>query len=164
MSEYRSVEATISKSLGLKKRPVAVIFVEAPPIGVSKFEGAQPSGCSFWRIAASGKTFYTVPSDHYNCAVGSHTHNIPLPPERTKDLEQTLSFSDASRLRLEVAAPIVSKFPGGGNDDTREVSHWRRRLSRVHPRRAPDLFPAPLHTVRRQPDPYKLDCRRIRNW
>jgi len=84
MNQYSSVETKISKSLGLKIRPVAVKFLETPPKGVTKFEGAEPSGCSFWRIAAAGKIFYTVPSDHYNCAVGSHTHNIPLPQERAK--------------------------------------------------------------------------------
>ncbi|HEY2108393.1 MAG TPA: DUF169 domain-containing protein [Candidatus Acidoferrales bacterium] len=92
MNKYSGIEAKISKSLGLKKRPVAVKFMDTPPNGVPKFEGAEPSSCSFWRIAASGRTFYTVPSDHYNCAVGSHTHNIPLPPERAKELEQVLSF------------------------------------------------------------------------
>ena len=92
MNQYREIEQKFSQALGLRKRPVAVKFQAAPPAGVSKFEGAEPSSCSFWRLAAAGKTFYTVASDHYNCAVGSHTHNIPLPPERAQELEQTLSF------------------------------------------------------------------------
>src|SRR4029077_8542822 len=92
MNHYSSVETKISKSLGLKKRPVAGKFLETPPKGVTKFEGAQPSGCSFWRIAASGKNFSTLPQNHYNCAVGSHPHSIPRPPERAKELQQTLSF------------------------------------------------------------------------
>jgi uncharacterized protein (DUF169 family) len=102
MNRYSGVESKISKALGLKKRPVAVKFLETPPKGVPKFEGTEPSGCSFWRVAASGKTFYTVPSDHYNCAVGSHTHNISLPPERAKELEQTLSFmTDIGYIKME---------------------------------------------------------------
>ncbi len=115
MNQYSSVESKISKSLGLKKRPVAVKFVDTPPKGVSKLEGAQPSGCSFWRIAASGKTFYTLPSDHYNCAVGSHTHNIPLPPERAKELTQTLSFmTDIGYIKMEEVPgiPQLPKMPG----------------------------------------------------
>ena len=115
MSQYSSVETKISKSLGLKKRPVAVKFLETPPNGVTKFEGAEPSGCSFWRIAAAGKIFYTVPSDHYNCAVGSHTHNIPLPPERAKDLEQTLSFmTEIGYIKMEEVPgiPQLAKMPG----------------------------------------------------
>lgn len=115
MNRYSSVETKISKSLDLKKRPVAVKFMEIPPKDVAKFEGAEPSDCSFWRIAAAGKTFYTVPSDHYNCAVGSHTHNIPLPPERAKELEQTLSFmTDIGYIKMEEVPgiPQLAMMPG----------------------------------------------------
>ena len=115
MKQYSTVETKISKSLSLKKRPVAVKFLETPPKGVTKFEGAQPSGCSFWRVAAAGKTFYTVPSDHYNCAVGSYTHNIPLPPERAKELEQTLSLmTDIGYLKMEEVPgiPQLARMPG----------------------------------------------------
>jgi len=114
MNEYRGVETKISKSLRLKRRPVAVKFLETPPNGVPKFEGAEPSGCSFWRIAAAGKTFYTVPSDHYNCAVGCHTHNIPLPPERAKELDQTISFmTDIGYIKMEEVPgiPQLARMP-----------------------------------------------------
>ena len=111
MNEYRSVETKISKALGLRTRPVAVKFLANPPAGVAKFEGAEPSGCSFWRLAAAGKTFYTVASDHYNCAVGSHTHNIALPPERAKELEQTLSFmTGLGYIRME-EVPAIPRLP-----------------------------------------------------
>ena len=82
MTDYRSIEAQLRDTFILRRRPVAVTFRDTPPAGVTKFTGREPSGCSFWRVAAGGRTFYTVPSDHYNCAIGSHTHNIPLPPER----------------------------------------------------------------------------------
>jgi uncharacterized protein (DUF169 family) len=114
MNEYRGLETKISRSLRLKKRPVAVRFLDAPPSGVPKFEGAEPSGCSFWRIAAAGKTFYTVPADHYNCAVGSHTHNIPLPPERAKELDQTISFmTDIGYIKMEEVPgiPQLARMP-----------------------------------------------------
>jgi uncharacterized protein (DUF169 family) len=42
---------------------------------VKKFVGTQPSGCSFWRLATEGRTFYTTPENHFNCAVGPYTHN-----------------------------------------------------------------------------------------
>jgi len=90
--DRHGIEGSLTNALGLRRRPVAVKFQQNPPAGVPKFQGAEPSGCSFWRLAAAGKTFYTVPSDHYNCPIGSHTHNIPLPPGRSKELEQTLSF------------------------------------------------------------------------
>jgi uncharacterized protein (DUF169 family) len=115
MNQYREIEQKFSQALGLRKRPVAVKFQAAPPAGVSKFEGAEPSSCSFWRLAAAGKTFYTVASDHYNCAVGSHTHNIPLPPERAQELEQTLSFmTGLGYIKMEEVPgiPRLSETPG----------------------------------------------------
>ncbi len=90
--EYRAIEERMAKVLGLQRRPVAVKFLDAAPAGIEKFTGTEPSGCSFWRLAAAGRTFYTVPSDHYNCPIGSYTHNISLPPERAKELEQTLGL------------------------------------------------------------------------
>src|SRR5881296_2793025 len=86
------MERQLSEILGLQRRPVAVAFRDTPPTGVAKFAGTEPSGCSFWRVAAGGRTFYTVPSDHYNCAIGSHTHRIPLPPERAEELDRTLAL------------------------------------------------------------------------
>jgi len=74
------------------RRPVAVTFLEKTPANVKKFEGTEPSGCSFWRLAAEGRTFYTVPENHFNCAVGAYTHNITLSPEREKETEQTLKM------------------------------------------------------------------------
>jgi uncharacterized protein (DUF169 family) len=90
MKDYRMIEQR--RAFGLPRRPVAVAFRETPPVGVSKFTGTEPSGCSFWRLAAGGRTFYTVPADHYNCSIGSYTHNIPLPQDRTSELDQTLSL------------------------------------------------------------------------
>ena len=92
MTDYRSIERQLSEALGLPRRPVAVAFLKAPPSGIEKFEGAMPSGCSFWRLAADGRTFYTVAADHYNCPIGSYTHSIALPPDRAPELEQTLSL------------------------------------------------------------------------
>ncbi len=71
---------------------MAVTFLDAEPSGVSKFSGTEPAGCSFWRLAAAGGTFYTVPADHFNCAVGAYTHNIQLPPERVQETETTLGM------------------------------------------------------------------------
>src|SRR5438874_9299214 len=102
MIDYRGIEQRLSEVLGLKRRPVAVTFRDTAPAGMEKFKGTEPSGCSFWRVAAQGRIFYTVPSDHYNCAIGSHTHNIHLAPERLQELEQTLSFmTGIGYLRME---------------------------------------------------------------
>lgn len=90
--DWRTLEQRISSAVNLPRRAVAVAFLDTPPAGVGKFEGTQPSSCSFWRLAAAGKSFYTVPHDHFNCAVGAYTHNIPLSPAREKETEQTLKM------------------------------------------------------------------------
>jgi uncharacterized protein (DUF169 family) len=111
MADYRRVEQRLSAALGLGRRSVAVAFRKTPPAGVAKFEGREPSGCSFWRLAAGGRTFYTEPSDHYNCAIGSYTHNIPLPAERANELDDTLSFmTGVGYIKME-DIPHISRLP-----------------------------------------------------
>ena len=63
----------------------------------------------------SGKTFYTVPSDHYNCAVGSHTHKIALPAERAHELNDTIVFMAENNYvaTAEVPGiPTLARSPG----------------------------------------------------
>src|SRR5208282_230144 len=88
----KEIERQVAAVTKAARRPVAVIFLDEAPTNVKKFEGSEPSGCSFWRLAAEGRTFYTVPENHFNCAVGAYTHNIALTPEREKETEQTLKF------------------------------------------------------------------------
>jgi len=90
--KWHEVEREIAAAAKLGRRPVAVTYLDAEPAGTKKFEGSEPSGCSFWRLAAEGSTFYTVPENHFNCAVGAYTHNIPLSLEREKETEQTLKM------------------------------------------------------------------------
>lgn len=83
----------VKELLGLRQAPVAIGFSADPPAGVAKWEGgAVPAGCAFWQKAGEGQSFYTEPADHYNCAVGSYTHKLQLPPERGSELEQTIGF------------------------------------------------------------------------
>jgi uncharacterized protein (DUF169 family) len=97
--------------LSLKRRPVAVAFRSSPPPGIAKFGGTEPSGCSFWRLAAAERTFFTVPADHHNCPIGSYTHNIPLPPERAAELPQTLSLmTQLGYLKME-EVPGIPRLP-----------------------------------------------------
>ena len=111
MTDYTALERQLTTTLALDRRPVAIAFRPAPPAGVTPFTGTQPSGCSFWRLAADGRAFYTVPADHYNCPVGSYTHNIPLPAERAQELGQTLTLmSDIGYIRME-EVPGVPQLP-----------------------------------------------------
>jgi uncharacterized protein (DUF169 family) len=89
---WNNLEQKILAQVKLVRRPVAVTFLDAVPAGLAKFEGGEPSGCSFWRLAAEGQVFYTVPENHFNCAVGAYTHNIALTPERAGETEQTLKM------------------------------------------------------------------------
>jgi uncharacterized protein (DUF169 family) len=91
-TNWKELEQKIGAAVKLARRPVAVAFLDAAPDGVQKFDGTEPSGCSFWRLATAGAVFYTVPENHFNCAVGAYTHNIALSPERDKETEQTLKM------------------------------------------------------------------------
>ena len=100
--DYAQLENQLTAQLSLTHRPVAVAFLAQAPVGVEKFEGVQPSGCSYWALASEGRVFYTVAADHYNCSIGSHTHNMPLPEDRAHELSDTLGFmTDIGYLRME---------------------------------------------------------------
>ena len=111
MTDYAQIERRLTDVLQLSRRPVAIAFRDTPPEGVRQLSGSQPSGCSFWRLAAEGQAFYTVPSDHYNCPVGSYTHNIALPPEREAELNGTLGLMvDIGYIKME-EVPGVPRLP-----------------------------------------------------
>jgi uncharacterized protein (DUF169 family) len=111
MTDYAQLERRLTDVLQLSRRPVAIAFRETPPDGVLPLSGSQPSGCSFWRLAAGGQAFYTVPSDHYNCPIGSYTHNIALPPEREAELSGTLGLmADIGYIKME-EVPGVPRLP-----------------------------------------------------
>ena len=111
MLDYRRLEQQLSSELGLARRPVSIAFRDTPPAGVSKFIGSVPSGCTFWRLASEGRTFFTVAEDHYNCPIGSHTHNIPLPAERASELTDTLTLmATIGYIRME-DVPGIAVLP-----------------------------------------------------
>jgi uncharacterized protein (DUF169 family) len=111
MVNYAGLERQLTSVLHLSRRPVAVAFRDTPPDGVPALTGSQPSGCSFWRLAAGGRVFYTVPSDHFNCPIGSYTHNITLPEERQVELKRTLGLMiDIGYLQME-EIPSVPRLP-----------------------------------------------------
>ena len=107
----KELESKFTHVITAGKHPVAVTFLDAPPPGVQKFDGSEPSSCSFWRLAAAGRTFYTVPENHFNCAVGAYTHNIALSPEREKETEQTLKMMfDLGYVKPE-EVPQIPRLP-----------------------------------------------------
>lgn len=77
----------LQELLRLKVPPVAIAFRPTPPAGVPRINGAAPSGCSYWKLAAEGRVFYTESADHHNCPVGAYTHGIDLPAEKQGELQ-----------------------------------------------------------------------------
>lgn len=114
MVNYSAIEKRFQDVLQLNHRPVAVTFLDAPPMGAAKFEGTEPSGCSFWRLAMQGRTFYTVPGDHYNCPIGAYTHKITPPAERANELPDILGvMTGLGYVKMEEvpAIPVLQETP-----------------------------------------------------
>jgi len=106
--QYEQQISSVTKS---SRRAVAVNFLDAPPAHVERFEGTEPSSCSFWRLAAEGRIFYTEPESHFNCAVGACTHNIALSREREKETQQTLKMMfDLGYVKPE-EVPLIPRLP-----------------------------------------------------
>jgi uncharacterized protein (DUF169 family) len=111
MTDYAHIEQLLTGTLGLRRRPVAIAIRATAPPGVEPFRGSLPSGCSFWKLAADGRIFSTGQGDHYNCPIGSYTHNIPLPPEREPELMQTLTWmTEIGYIRME-EVPTIPRLP-----------------------------------------------------
>ena len=82
--------AQLTKLLKLRTQPIAIAFRDSAPEGMDRIEEAAPAGCSYWKYAAQGRTFYTEASDHFGCPIGSYTHGIDLPEETAEELEGLL--------------------------------------------------------------------------
>ena len=73
--------------LALSLPPVAIAFRPIAPPGLPRVDAVGPAGCSYWKLAAEGKVFYTEAADHYNCPIGAYTHGVDLPAEKATELE-----------------------------------------------------------------------------
>ncbi len=114
MPDYKNIEEKFQQLLDLSRRPVAVSFASDAADKAEQFSGSEPAGCSFWRLAAEGQSFATMPSDHYNCPIGSYTHNIPLPEARSQDLPGVLNtMTSIGYLKMEEVPgiPVLQETP-----------------------------------------------------
>lgn len=106
----------VQEILELRRVPIKIGFLEAPPAALPRWSGGPvAAGCVFWDRAMEGKSFYTLPADHWNCAIGSHTHKIALPAERAGELDATVGFMVETRYLdpAEVPAiPTLDRAPG----------------------------------------------------
>jgi uncharacterized protein (DUF169 family) len=107
--------ARVKEMLGLRRLPIKIAFLEAPPPNLPRWsEAPVPAGCVFWDRAMDGKSFYTLPADHWNCAIGSYTHKIGLPSDRASELDDTIDFMVETRYldRAEIAGiPTLEREP-----------------------------------------------------
>jgi uncharacterized protein (DUF169 family) len=107
--------ARATEILGLRRVPVKIAFLDATPADLPRWAGGPvAAGCVFWDRAMGGSSFYTLPADHWNCAVGSHTHKIGLPAERAAELGATIGFMAETRYLdpAEVAGiPTLDREP-----------------------------------------------------
>jgi uncharacterized protein (DUF169 family) len=104
----------VREILGLRRMPIKIGFLDAPPPLARWAGGPVAAGCVFWDRAMEGKSFYTLPADHWNCAVGSHTHKIGLPADRGNELDDTIGFMIETRYldAAEVATiPTLERPP-----------------------------------------------------
>ena len=100
-------QAAILTTLGLTNAPVALAFVETPPIGLAHIERAQPAGCGYWREASQGRAFYTTADDHTSCPVGAFTHGVALSDEQAQELRSLAgTMIELKYLRSEEVAQI----------------------------------------------------------
>jgi uncharacterized protein (DUF169 family) len=94
--------------LGLRRLPIRIGFLDAPPPSLARWSGGPvAAGCVFWDRAMDGKSFYTLPADHWNCAVGSHTHKIGLPADRANELGATIGFMVETRYLDAAEVPDI---------------------------------------------------------
>ncbi len=49
--------AQLIELLTLRSQPVAIKFQSAAPEGVPRIEAVALSGCTYWKLAADGRTF-----------------------------------------------------------------------------------------------------------
>ena len=99
--------------LKLRAAPVALTFQEAPPPNVPRVAAAGPSGCTYWKSAAEGQTFYTEAPDHTNCPIGAYTHGVDLSPDWVRELEQVVgTMVQLGYLRHEEVGSIPRRPEG----------------------------------------------------
>ena len=102
----------LGELLGLSRQPVAVRFQPSAPAGMPRIDEPAASGCTYWKLAAGGRTFYTQAEDHLGCPIGAHTHGVELPDETAKQLEELVgAMVELEYIRME-EVPGIPKREG----------------------------------------------------
>jgi uncharacterized protein (DUF169 family) len=102
---------SLASLLHLDRTPVAVGFFDAPPAGLSRIAAPLPAGCSYWKHAADGHAFYTLPEDHHGCAVGAFTQGVPQNDDQQKELMSLVgTMVELKYLKME-EVPSIPRRP-----------------------------------------------------
>jgi len=108
--DFERQGARLQQLLGLRCPPVALALRPAAPPGIQRVDHAAPSGCSYWRLAAEGRVFFTEASDHYHCPIGAHTHGVDLPAETARELEGLIgTMAQLQYIRMEEIPTIPQR-------------------------------------------------------
>ena len=111
MASWAEVEQSVTRALGLSRRPVAVAFRDTAPAGVTAFAGAEPSGCSFWRLAAAGPRLLHRARRPLQLPDRQPHPRDPAAAPRAPELEQTLGFmAGLGYVRME-EVPGIPRLP-----------------------------------------------------
>jgi uncharacterized protein (DUF169 family) len=95
-----------------KTSVVAVTFTDVRPAELPREVSPQPSGCSFWKLAAEGKAFYAEAPDHSGCLVGAYALGAELSQSQTTELVELTS----TMVKLSyVTAREVKELPHRSN-------------------------------------------------
>lgn len=109
LTNMRQQTDKLQELLRLRLPAVAIAFRPTAPPGVSRINGAAPAGCSYWKLAAEGRVFYTEAVDHYNCPVGAHTHGIDLPADKQGELQGLMGTMLELKYLREAEIPNIPR-------------------------------------------------------
>lgn len=111
--DFAAIADTLTASLHLQQPPVAISLCVSLPDGIAAHSGRVAAGCRFWEDAAAG-AFVTSAADHYQCAIGVHTHNLQPSPEQQTDLKDAVKvFADLGYVREQdlPQIPVLQSRP-----------------------------------------------------
>ena len=112
----KQIAGSLTNLLGLAAPPVALAYLDEPPPGTPRWDGAAvPSACTFWRRAET-QLFFAPAQAHMNCPVGALTSGFTLGEEGERNLAAVITrMTGAGYLAPPEAAriPRISKKKAG---------------------------------------------------
>ena len=99
MTDYAHIEQLLTDALGLAAALSRWPYRARAPPGLPAIHRVGAVRLQLLAARGRGTTFSTVPGDHYNCPIGSHTHNIPLPPAREPELTDAVVDAEIGYIR-----------------------------------------------------------------